>query len=114
LVNSNSKNGSLVYSTAIGDLRKKGLSGSEKKDDPAKGATPLLVSLDTKGRRGKPVTMVANIAHNPQVIDDLARKLKLACGAGGTVEGRAILIQGDHRQKIAAKLVELGFKVKVR
>jgi translation initiation factor 1 len=72
----------------------------------------VRVSLDTKGRRGKPFTLIADIPHNPQVIEDLARQLKALCGAGGTVEGKSILIQGDHRDKICARLAQAGMKVK--
>jgi translation initiation factor 1 len=42
----------------------------------------------------------------------LAKDLKRACGTGGTVKAGAIEIQGDQREKIAAKLKELGFKTK--
>jgi translation initiation factor 1 len=101
------KNAKLVYSTATGDLRKSGKPGDVAPVQAGKGK--VRVSLDTKGRRGKAVTLVSGIQHNPQVIEDLAKTLKNYCGAGGTVEGRDILIQGDHREKILAKLSQLGY-----
>lgn len=72
----------------------------------------IKVTLDTSGRRGKTVTMVSNIQHNPQVIEDLETKLKQHCGAGGTSYAKTIEIQGDHREKIKKYLTAEGFDVK--
>lgn len=82
------------------------------KKQGAQGPPPVRVVLDSKKRRGKTVTLVENIPHNPQVIEELCRTLKTLCGAGGTVEGKTILVQGDHRERVMAKLNELGYKVK--
>jgi len=71
----------------------------------------LKVKLDTSGRRGKEVTLVTNIQHNPQVIDDLESKLKKHCGAGGTSYAKTIEIQGDQVEKIKKFLTKEGFKV---
>ena len=101
------KENRLVYSTGTGDLRKAEKPKGAAPADSGKGK--VRVALDSKGRRGKAVTIISGIQHNPQVIDDLAKTLKNLCGAGGTVEGRDILIQGDHREKIAAKLRQLGY-----
>ncbi len=72
----------------------------------------LNVKLDTSGRRGKTVTMITNIQHNPQVIEDLEKKLKQQCGAGGTSYAKTIEIQGDHVDKIKKFLEKEGFNVK--
>ena len=99
----------LVFSTELGDLRRK----QEEKPSAASVTTgPVRVCLDTKARRGKVVTLIRDIPHCPAAIEDLARKLKTLCGAGGSVEGHDILIQGDHRDKIKSKLTELGYHVK--
>ena len=42
----------------------------------------------------------------------LAQQLKKLCGSGGTVKDGTIEIQGDHCDKVQAKLLELGYKVK--
>ena len=42
----------------------------------------------------------------------LAQQLKKLCGSGGTVKDENIEIQGDHCEKVMAKLSELGYKVK--
>ena len=43
-------------------------------------------------------------------LDDLARDVKRACGAGGTVKGRAIEIAGDHRDQLAELLLARGYR----
>ncbi|HYW35478.1 MAG TPA: translation initiation factor [Balneolaceae bacterium] len=72
----------------------------------------INVKIDRSGRRGKTVTMITNIQHNPQVIEDLEKKLKTQCGAGGTSYGKTIEIQGDHVNKVRKILKKEGFDVK--
>lgn len=72
----------------------------------------IVVRLDTAGRRGKPVTMILNIQHNPQVLEQLAKDLKKVCGAGGTTYGKTIEVQGNHVDKIKKYMIEKGFTVK--
>ena len=82
---------------------------------PLKNAAPRIrVWLDTKKRRGKAVTMVGEFAHNPETIADIARRLKTLSGAGGTVEGREVVIQGDHRTRITEHLTREGYRVDVK
>ncbi len=69
----------------------------------------LSITVDKSGRRGKQVTVIKNIQHNPQVIENLAKKLKQQLGTGGTVKGKSIEIQGDHLNKIKALLEKEGF-----
>jgi translation initiation factor 1 len=72
----------------------------------------VRVQLDTKGRKGKSVTLVLGLEHNPQTIEEIAKILKLHCGAGGTVKHGTIEIQGDQRTRITEKLKELNYRVK--
>lgn len=72
----------------------------------------VQVKLDTSGRRGKEVTMITNIQHNPQVIEKLEKKLKQQCGAGGTSYAKTIEIQGNHVDKIKKILEKEGYNVK--
>ncbi|HEX7549464.1 MAG TPA: hypothetical protein VF579_02715 [Candidatus Methylomirabilis sp.] len=41
-----------------------------------------------------------------------SRFLKRLCGAGGTVKG-GLEIQGDHRERLAERLREQGYPVKL-
>jgi translation initiation factor 1 len=65
------------------------------------------------GRGGKVVSIVKNLTLSEDDMKSLAKKLKQACGTGGTVKDGMIEIQGEHRQKMADVLQELGYKVKI-
>lgn len=71
-----------------------------------------VVSRDRKRRRGKTVTVIAGLQHNPDTLRELLKTLQKAVGAGGTVKDGEIEIQGDHRERVGEKLVDLGYKVK--
>lgn len=45
-------------------------------------------------------------------LEALASELKKKCGTGGTVKGRTLEMQGDHRDLLAALLFERGFRSK--
>ena len=76
-----------------------------------KGKTVHL-RLEKKGRKGKTVTVITGFQHNPQTMSEIAKILKEYCGAGGTVKGMVIEIQGEQKEKIAQKLSELNYLVK--
>jgi len=65
-------------------------------------------------RYGKIVTVVDGIDSTDIDMDDLARKLKNKCAAGGTAKEGKIELQGDHKKKVAQTLEEMGFKTEVR
>ncbi len=44
---------------------------------------------------------------------DLTGRVALVSGSGGAVKDGVIEIQGDHRDRLSAKLAELGYKVKI-
>jgi translation initiation factor 1 len=70
------------------------------------------VMRDRKHRGGKTVTVITGIPASDDAIAALAQQLKKLCGSGGTVKDGVIEIQGDHCDKVQAKLTELGYKVK--
>lgn len=72
----------------------------------------IEVKIDRSGRRGKTVTVISNIQHNPQVIEKLEKKLKQQCGAGGTSYAKTIEIQGEHVDKVKKVLRKEGYDVK--
>ena len=65
-------------------------------------------------RYGKMVTMVEGIEDSAIDIGKLAKLLKSACASGGTVKGRPIEHQGDHKKRVAKVLEQNGYQVEVR
>lgn len=72
----------------------------------------LQFRLEKKGRAGKTVTVIEGFTHGRIYLETLASRLKHSCGTGGTVEGRAILIQGDFRSRLREILVREGYQVR--
>jgi translation initiation factor 1 len=81
-----------------------------KKGHDGKGKR-VQVRIERAGRKGKTVTIVAGLQHNPGTIEEIARMLKQHCGAGGTVKDALIEIQGDNRERVAGKLREMNYTV---
>lgn len=62
---------------------------------------------------GREIVVIEGFNPGTQVdLDALAQQLKRACGTGGTVKGRTIEIQGDHRDALMPLLLERGFRSK--
>ncbi len=74
----------------------------------AKEQQKIRILTDTR-RYGKIVTVVEGIDSTDIDLDDLARKLKTRCAAGGTAKEGRIELQGDHKRKVKEVLEELGF-----
>ena len=72
----------------------------------------VRVSRETKGRKGKGVTVITGLRLNEKDLKALAKELKKKCGAGGTVSDRNIEIQGDVRDRLLDLLTKKGYKVK--
>lgn len=72
----------------------------------------VRVSLETKGRKGKGVTVVKGLALDAAALAAAGKQLKAACGSGGTVKDGTIEIQGDHRELVIAALARQGHTVK--
>ena len=79
---------------------------------PAKKPLTAKVGRETAGRRGKGVTTVFDVPLDETGLRDLATSLKQRCGTGGTVKDGRIEIQGDQRERVAAELAKLGYRVK--
>ena len=81
-------------------------------DVVAPGDGIVRVGRETKGRKGKGVTIVKGVPLAGAELEALATKLKKRCGCGGTVDGAVIEIQGDHRDLLLAELGKLGYTVR--
>ena len=80
--------------------------------EPAKRPVTLKVGRETAGRRGKGVTTVFDLPLDDDGVQELAATLKQRCGTGGTVKDGRIEIQGDQRDRLAAVLESMGYRVK--
>jgi predicted translation initiation factor SUI1 len=76
--------------------------GNEKK---------VRIYLETKGRKGKSVTIVAGLQHNPNTMQDIAKILKERLGTGGTVKDGNIELQGDQRIRATEELKRMNYFV---
>jgi translation initiation factor 1 len=101
-----------VWSSEDGDLRKQDDKPVIFNSLPPQQQT-IYLHRESKGRGGKAVTLIKGLALSEGDLSALAKKLKQACGSGGTIKDGVIEIQGEHREKIADTLRKLGYKVKV-
>ena len=72
----------------------------------------VRVGREVSGRGGKGVSVITGLPLAPAQLEQLARQLKKSCGAGGAVKEGRIEIQGDHRDRLVAELVKLGYAAK--
>lgn len=79
---------------------------------PAPGDGFVRIRREIGGRGGKTVTRVTDLGLSVAEVEVLAKELKQKLGVGGALDGFAIVIQGDCRDRIEALLVAKGMKVK--
>jgi translation initiation factor 1 len=72
---------------------------------------PEVLKLRREKRNGRDVIVIDGAPPDLD-LQELARALKTRLATGGTVKGRTIEIQGDHRDAMAAFLLERGFRSK--
>lgn len=78
---------------------------------PEKNRGRVDVRRETGGRGGKTVTVIDGfVGIGLPEKEQLAKKIRGACGCGGTVKDGAIEIQGDQRETSARILREAGFR----
>jgi len=73
----------------------------------------VRISRETKGRKGKGVTLIKGLALNDKELKTLAKTMKQKCGTGGAVKEGTIEIQGDQRQLLKTFLEQLKYTVKL-
>lgn len=104
-------NSRLVYSTDGGDRREKGAEATRKPQGPQLPDDGVVrVFREKGGRGGKTVTVVRGLP--AAALAGTASDLKRHCGTGGAVKGGTVEIQGDHRDKVVARLAGQGVQVK--
>ena len=72
----------------------------------------VRVSRETKGRGGKAVTVVRGVPLDTAGLADLGKRLRAACGSGGTLKDGVLEVQGDHVERVMQMLGESGWVVK--
>lgn len=63
-----------------------------------------------KRKHGRVMTVVRGLAAADNDLPELLKRLKNTCGAGGTVDGDLIEIQGEHADRIRSALAKLGYR----
>ena len=69
----------------------------------------LRVWRDTHGRAGKIATVVRGFVGSDADLEELGRSLKRSLGVGGSVKDGEIIIQGEHRERVAELLLNKGY-----
>ena len=72
----------------------------------------VRVGREVAGRGGKGVTVITGLALPEAQLAELATRLKKLCGAGGSVRNGTIEVQGEHRDRLVAELVKLGYQAR--
>ena len=78
----------------------------------AQGDGIVRISRETKGRGGKAVTLVRGLALDADALAALGKRLRMACGAGGTQKDGVLEVQGDHAERVVELLKAEGWTVK--
>ncbi len=72
----------------------------------------VRISRETKGRKGKGVTLITGVPLKSAELKKLAKQLKQRCSTGGAVKEGIIEIQGDQRDLLVELLQAQGYTVK--
>ena len=72
----------------------------------------VRVSREKQGRGGKTVTVVRGLDLDAETLATYGRKLRSACGSGGTAKDGVVEVQGDHVDRVIALIQADGRTVK--
>ncbi len=113
----NQNKNSVVYSTEFGKMcpgcnkpALKCVCGKDQSIPKSDGVVRLM--RETKGRKGKGVTLITGVPLEHQRLKTLAKSLKQKCGCGGGIKHGVIEIQGDQRDVLEKELILMGYMVK--
>jgi translation initiation factor 1 len=73
----------------------------------------VRIWLEKKGRNGTPASIIRGLPNDRDALLAMAGRLKRACGTGGSAKDGEIIIQGDHRERLAELLASEGLRVKL-
>ena len=112
----------LVYSTDSGRVKLPPSGLTNRRIEQSKTQNPeskipadgvVRIQRDRKGRGGKTATTVTGLPGDEDALDGLLKQLKQLCATGGSRAGRTLVLQGDHREKLLAKMISLGYTAKL-
>jgi len=69
----------------------------------------VRVSRESKGRGGKTVTLVRGLPLDAAALAALGKRLRSACGTGGTAKDGVLEVQGDHSERVVELLKAEGY-----
>lgn len=109
------KNSRLVYSDELGSHCPK--CGEKLQDCSCQnldkiGDGQVRIERQTKGRKGKGVSLISGLPLAEKDLKALAKELKQRCGCGGTVKNNIIEIQSDQRDLLISELQKRGYQAK--
>ncbi len=96
----------LVYSTS-GGVPGARAAGARRPSAPDTGGK-ICIKYETKGRKGKGMTLISGLCLDEAGLLDLAKRFKRMFGTGGSVKDYVIELQGDFREQAAKELFKLG------
>ena len=118
MVMKNTGSGGLVYSTEAGRMCPQCrqavaacICAAQVRRAPA-GDGVVRVSREKQGRGGKTVTVVRGLVLDAATLADLGKRLRSACGAGGTARSGVLEVQGDHADRVVDWLKQAGHPAK--
>lgn len=97
----------LVYSTEQGKI-----TPEQVPEQIPQGDGIVRIRRETKGRKGRGVTVIEGLGISQSELKDIAKQLKKRCGVGGSNKEYTIEIQGDQREACAEWLKSKGYRVK--
>jgi translation initiation factor 1 len=96
---------------ALTDRRERLPAGpSRTSSGPRPSPARAVVRLERKGRGGKEVTVVEQLALPERELERWLKELKAALGCGGAIEDGGLLLQGDQRERIKPLLEQRGVR----
>lgn len=110
--------GGLVYSTDSGRMCPScrqpvaACLCAQRAKAPPPGDGVARVTREKQGRGGKTVTVVRGLALDTEALAALGKRLRAACGAGGTARSGVLEVQGDHADRVVALLLAEGHPAK--
>ncbi|MGB1906430.1 MAG: stress response translation initiation inhibitor YciH [Spongiibacter sp.] len=73
----------------------------------------VRISRETKGRKGKGVSLVSGLPLDDAELKSLAKTLKQKLSIGGAVKDGVLEFQGDQRLALKKLLEDMGYRVKL-